>query len=451
VTLPVDHHNTTGQFDPSVHGFHGPLKISLGTTSPLDSKFLSTTEELGEFPFVLDMNSGYPIGMGFIQNSIANGSRDSSARAYIHPALASGQNFDVLVNTQAVKLLQTGQEHGIPVVRGVQFASSVNSSLSGNTRTVIAMEEVILSAGAVSTPQLLMLSGIGNMSYLQSLGITVLADLPGVGQNMQDHPILANIWNVNSSVPTLDDINRNATLAAGDLAQWQQNRNNPFSNAPATQLGWFRLPENTTLFNASVPDPSSGPNSPHFEMILIDGFAVSPLPFPETGRLLTIATVVVTPLSRGSITLASTNPFDDPIINPGLLSSDIDVAIMREAVKASRRFVSAQAWSGYVMSEFGPFADAHTDEQLDAYIKNESSTIWHPYSTASMSAFNSTNGVVNPDLTVKGIKGLRIVDSSVLPFIPSAHVQASVYAVAERALHLIRNRGLTYKRGIEGY
>ncbi|KIK65201.1 hypothetical protein GYMLUDRAFT_220474 [Collybiopsis luxurians FD-317 M1] len=452
VTAPADHHNTTGQFDPSVHGFNGPLQISLGTRTPLDSLFLSTTEELSEFPFVLDMNSGNPIGMGFVQNTIANGSRDSSARAYIHPALAIRPNLDVLINTQVVKLFQTGLEGGIPIVKGVQFTSSTNSLSSGSpgkTYTLTATDEVILSAGAVSTPQLLMLSGIGNKSNLESLGIKVLVDLPDVGQNLQDHPLVANLWTVNSSVPTLDDIQRNATLAAADLAQWEDTRNGPFSNEPATQLGWFRVPANASIFNSSNPDPSSGPNSPHFEMILIDGFAVSPLPFPATGRLLTIVTAVVTPSSRGTITLASTDPFDNPIIDPGLLSSNLDLAIMREAVKAARRFVSAQAWSDYIISEFGPFAEAQTDEELNAYIQSEASTIWHPYSTARMAPFNSINGVVNPDLTVKGIQGLRIVDASVLPFIPAAHPQASVYAVAERASVLIKNHRLTCQKRTE--
>ncbi|THH10137.1 hypothetical protein EW146_g8464 [Bondarzewia mesenterica] len=462
LVAPGDGHNTTGEIDPSAHGHSGPLGISLqGYPSPIDSQVIQTTEQLSEFPFVLDMNAGYPIGIGgsyssfmltpyidtlaqgWSQFTVSNGKRDSSATAYITPSLAKFPGFDVLLNAQVTKLLQTGTEKGVPVFNGVQFSRDAASKVY----TVKATKEVILSAGSVATPQILMLSGIGNKTHLSSVGVKTIVDLPDVGQNMQDHPLLSNVWYANAT-NTYDNIVRNTSLFAANVEEWGATEKGPFSTPPLSQIGWFRLPDNASIFETH-PDPSAGPNSAHFEFIFSSSFSSAVEPYPAEGHFLTITSNVMTPVARGSITLNSSNPFAYPVINPGLLNSDFDIYLIREAIKAAKRVVSAPAWKNYVIKPFGPLATAETDEEIEAYARSHTATIWHPAGTASMSAFSASNGVVNPDLTVKKVKGLRIVDASVLPYVPSAHPasralcplgtpQAAVYVFAERAADLIK-------------
>ena len=151
-----------------------------------------------------------------------------------------------------------------------------------------------------------------------------------------------------------------------------------------------------------------------------------------------IGTVVLTPSSRGSVKLASSNPFAAPIIDPALLKTQLDKVIMREAIKSAKTFVSAPAFQGYIQSQALAFANVNTDAQIDAYVAANAGTIFHPTGTAAMSANGTSSGVTNPDLTVKKTAGLRVVDASVFPFIPSGHLQGPIYAFAERASDLIK-------------
>jgi choline dehydrogenase len=429
---PPDGHNTTGEIDPLIHGLHGSVEISVQDTTPLDSRVFKTTAQLSEFPFNEDMNSGDPLGIGWTQYSIGGGQRSSASRSYLTPAL-SRSNLDILVNTLVTKVVQTGTqpESGLPIFRGVLFAQSASGPLFSRNAT----KEVILAAGAVNTPQILMLSGIGDKAELSQFNIQTTVNLPDVGKNLQDHVLLSNIFSVNSNL-TNDDIGRNMTLFQDDLAQWEQSHSGLFATTVTSEIGWLRLPKDATIFQ-TVNDPSSGPDAPHYEFIFANEFISFVEPPPATGNFMTIATALITPTSRGSITLASANPFDAPNIDPAFLNSDFDIFTMREGVKAALRFVAGSAWQDYVIGPFGALADAKTDAQIDAYVRSEAVTVFHPFSTASMSPIGSSQGVVNPDLTVKNTVGLRIVDASVVPYVLASHPQAGLYAIAERAAKLI--------------
>ncbi|KAI0357960.1 alcohol oxidase [Trametes cingulata] len=442
---PTDGHNTSGEIDPSVHGTSGPLNISLsGAPLPSDPRIQATTAQLSdEFPFNEDMNSGKPLGIGWLQGTFGGGIRASASATYVRPVLGR-PNLDVLVNTTVTQLVQTGTEDGEPAFRGVQFAQSRN----GRRFTMNATKEVILAAGTINTPQLLLLSGLGPSHALRTHGIEPLVDLPDVGQHLADHPLLTNQYGVaRSADDVFEAVARNATLAGALVAQWLAERQGLMTSVGQNHVGWLRLPPNDTAFEAQ-PDPSAGPLSPHYELLFAPGFVSSVAPAPSTGLFMTFFAILVTPTSRGSITLASRDPFTAPAINPNFLSTPFDRAAMRTAVRSAARFASAPAWRGFLTGQAGDFAAVNisSDDALDAWARAQTSTIWHPVGTARMGRCGDASGsgsVVNPDLTVRGARGLRIVDASVLPFIPAAHPQAAIYALAERAADLLKSGQLT--------
>ncbi|KAJ7195559.1 aryl-alcohol oxidase, partial [Mycena rebaudengoi] len=199
--------------------------------------------------------------------------------------------------------------------------------------------------------------------------------------------------------------------------------------------GWLRVHRSSPIFER-FEDPSAGPNSAHFELTFAVEWNTS-FP-PPTGNYFTISVGGLSPVSRGSVTLNSSNPFDPPLINPNLLGSELDLLIFREGVKSVQRFVEGPAWKNYIISPFSINSTA-SDSELDDFIRGHAVSLFHPVGTASMSRNGAKVGVVGPDLTVKGLSRLRIVDASVLPFIPTGHTQAAVYIFAERAADLIKH------------
>ncbi|KAJ7135916.1 aryl-alcohol oxidase precursor [Mycena epipterygia] len=404
-TQPADQHNTTGQFNPLLHGTTGINSVSLPGFShgQFDTRIIATTQENPEaFPFNLDMNSGKPLGA-----TINGGKRSSGATSYLGPTFMSRPNLHVLVNSRVTRLIQTGKDQGKPAFRSVEFTQSEKGP-----RTVVqASKEVILSAGSVGTPQILLLSGIGDAKDLSALGIKTIVNNPSVGRNLSDHPVIENMWFVNSTA-TFDIITRNGTIAAEDVALWEQTQMGPLVDAPVAHLVWSRV-TNATVRSFLSADTSAGPNTPHYELLFANGW-IRLAPIPATGNFMTIVTAVTAPSSRGEITLKTANPFDQPNINPNLLGSDFDLFVMAEAIRAARTLLSAKAWDGFVLRQYDDLAAATDDAKLKKYIQTNAGTIFHPAGTASMSPKNAAFGVVDPDLVVKGVSGLRVADASIL-------------------------------------
>ncbi|KAJ8509455.1 hypothetical protein ONZ45_g8375 [Pleurotus djamor] len=427
---PADNHNTTGQFLPSAHGFNGTLMTSLpGFPTPIDPMILNATKQVPGFPFNIDMNRGDEIGIGWAVSTIGQSKRASSATAYLRPDVIARPNLDVLITAQVTRLIQSGVQ-GLPVVTGVEFSRSPSSPRFNLT----AKKEVILSAGTIGSAQLLLLSGIGDAGQLSKIGIRPIANVSDVGKNLQDHALLPNQFFVNSTDTW--EMRRNMTIFKEQFAEYNATGQGPLVNTVSNQLAWLRVPANSSIWQGE-PDPSAGPTSGHYELIFSNGFIGVVQSLPDKGNFFTVTSNLVSPASRGSITLKSSNPWDNPIIDPGFLTSPLDVRIYREAVKAVHRFISAPVFKGYIIR---PFVDVNTtiDREIDAYVRNFTTSVWHPVGTASMSSVQSKSGVVNPDLTVKGVSGLRVVDASVMPFIVAAHTQAAVYVIAERASDLIK-------------
>ncbi|KDR81170.1 hypothetical protein GALMADRAFT_91825 [Galerina marginata CBS 339.88] len=428
---PADNHNTTGQFNPAFHNLKGTGMTSVSLSGfpqiNTDGRSIQTTKDLkAEFPFNLDMNSGNPLGLGWLQSTTGNGERSSAATAYLTPLVVARPNLEIVLNTQVTRVLPVGSGSN-----GLSFLKIELSSGPGLT-TITASKEVILSAGTINTPHLLLNSGIGDKTELRNLGIASTLNLPSVGKNLTDQPLVPVSWFANSN-NTIDTLKQNVTLQAEALDEWEKTRMGPFVNAGVNQVSWTRIPGNSPIFK-TFADPSSGSNSPHIELVISNGggFSVNPGNFVGAGL------AVVTPVSRGSVSLKSNNPLDAPVIDLGLLTSDFDVLALKEGVATAKRFFAGPAWKGYVLQPAGAFANVTTDQSLEDFISINAFTAAHPVGTASMSAKDAKFGVVDPDLKLKGAQGLRIVDASVMPFVPCAHTQAAVYAIAERAADLIK-------------
>ncbi|KAF7332868.1 Pyranose dehydrogenase [Mycena venus] len=427
---PPSDRNTTERFNPAVHSFNGVNTVSLpGFPRGSDTVVIKAASESSEFPFNIDMNSGNPLGIGWTQSTIKNGSRSSSATSYLAPQFMGRPNLHIMLNTMATRVVQSGSKNGEPEFQTVEFAARSGGSNSPRFRAT-AKKELILSTGAIGTPHLLLHSGIGDPQSLSTLGITPVHNLPSVGQNLTDHTLVRISWQVNST-DTFDESERNATIAAEELNRWNTTKTGPLVDALTNQIGWLRLPKDSF---GNLTDPSAGPHSPHYEFLITNGIVGIP---PPTGNYFTISVAVVSPAARGAVTLNSTNPFDPPVINPNMLGEDVDIFILREAVRKVQQFVDEPAFADYILAPISINTTA-SDAELDEFIRGNAASVFHPVSTAAMSARGANHGVVDPDLTVKGVRGLRVVDASVLPFVPGAHTQAATYIFAERAADLIK-------------
>ncbi|KAH9483280.1 Pyranose dehydrogenase 3, partial [Psilocybe cubensis] len=388
-TPPVDGHDTHGQFDPTVHGFNGMVSTSLPDTrwQIIASNVSEVPKELPSvFPFVKDMNSGKPLGLGWVQTTTGEGERSSSATAYLSNQFTSRKNLHVLVNTKVTRII--GNSRGF--FTGVEIA--------GSSQILKTTKEIILSAGAINTPQILLNSGIGDMNQLNKLNIRTILDLPSVGQNFTDHPRIV--------------INLATNTKLQDLAlnEWNHTRTGPYSGPTGTFIAWSRLPSDFPLLKGRG-DSSAGPNSPHMELIPVIPSSVESVP----GATGSMSIVVVSPKSRGSVTLNTSNPLGNPKIDPGFFTDPegFDIATAIEAVKLTQTFYAAPIWKDYIIERTGPPANA-TDAEIGDFLRNSVVTIFHGASTAAMSPKGAKYGVVDPDLRVKGASGLRVVDASVM-------------------------------------
>ncbi|EAU87895.1 aryl-alcohol oxidase [Coprinopsis cinerea okayama7 len=413
---PAGGRDVSGQYDPNAHGYDGNTQVSLPWSGPnaFDAKAIAAAESSSEHSFNLDGNSGSPLGLTWIQSTIGNGERSSAATAYLSQSVRDRPNLTILTNTYTTRVLPTGLSI-LKDFRTVEFASRNGGPL----RKLTAKKEVILSAGAFGSPQILQNSGIGDRRDLSRVGVRTVHDLPDVGKGLSDHVTSTALWfTTDTSAPPMDP--------ADAMAMWQNNRTGPLTEAVGHQILWARIPESSGIF-ANHPDPAPSPNTPHLEVALT-----------TYGEVAGAFIVLMTPHSRGTVKIASNNPFDAPIIDPGWLSHEWDVQALTEGIRLVKRFYNEPAWDGYFTAPLTPDPDLTPIAEFHQHIRNTSGATSHASGTAAMSARGARNGVVDPDLKVKGLRGLRVVDASVFPIIPSATTQGPVYFVAERAADLIK-------------
>jgi choline dehydrogenase len=378
------------------HGSGGPMTIDFARDlNPSSIAFIAAGEQLG-LPVSRDLNGAERTGFGVAQSNIRDGERHSVVDGYLRPAL-SRPNLTVRTGAPATRALFDGRK-----ATGVQTQDG---------STVTARRGVILAAGALRTPQLLMLSGVGPAAHLAEHGIPVLADLPGVGSNFHDHPMITPVWPITRGTTLLDGYDE-ASLAAYRLV-----RRGPQASVAAQALAMLPL-------NDGAPDLQV-----YFTLL-----GMAPGLVPMTEPAVTASTVLLTPASRGTVRLRSADPHDSPVADPAYLSAASDRAALRKGLKLVRDLFSAPALAAITGPALHPRPGAD-DSELDAFITQSLVSIMHPVGTCRMGT--DPGSVVSPHLNVHGLENLYVADASVMPTITRGNTQAPTIAIAEKATDLI--------------
>jgi choline dehydrogenase len=396
------------------HGGDGPLSVqSARSVHPLTRKFVESGVAAG-LPFNPDPNGESQDGVGYNQATQRNGWRHSAAQAYLRPARKRA-NLEVVTRAQARRVLFDGRR-----------AIGVEYERNGQIHQVRAAREVILSAGAIGSPQLLMLSGIGPASALQKHGIAVVYDAGQVGENLQEHP---GAWlTYETRLPTLNNEKGLARQAIHGL-NWLL-----FGRGPATTPG-----AQAVAFVRTEPDASQPDIQLHFapvgykflpsEVILYDEPTVSVLPN------------VCRPKSRGRVTLRSPSPTDHPVIDMALLGDPSDVRLMIAGCRIAREIMQSAPMKDIVTHERAPGSAVTSDDEWEAYLRETAVPCYHPVGTCRMGG--DAGSVVDPQLRVRGVEGLRVVDASIMPIIPSGNTNAAAIMIGEKGSDLISGHNRT--------
>lgn len=390
------------------HGARGPLSVQDPRyRSPQTRAFVAAATSRGAAPND-DFNGARQDGVGFYQLTQRAGRRWTAADAYLGSV---PPNLTVVTGA-----LVTGI-----VIEGGR-ATGVTYRHDGREVTARAEAEVVLAAGAIGSPQLLMLSGIGPADDLRAAGVEPLIDNPAVGANLSDHPIVPLIW----TTPGV----RGLWERCGNpgLIKWMLTRRGAATSNVAEAGGFAR----------------SDPARPAPDL----QWHVLPVGFREDGlidpamRAMTVLVTLIDVASRGRIRLAPGNPRHKPLIDPGYLTDPAgrDLAALLSGVRTVRDYASASPMADLCAGEFAPGPGVQSDEQLREYARRSLGTLYHPVGTCAMSGAHGS-GVVDPELKVRGVEGLRVVDASVMPTVPRGNTNAPVIAIAERAADLIAGRG----------
>ncbi|MCF8164556.1 MAG: GMC family oxidoreductase N-terminal domain-containing protein [Sulfuritalea sp.] len=417
--LPVfrqseDHHAGANNF----HGSGGEWRVEKQRLSwEILDAFRNAAEQTG-IPKTDDFNRGDNEGCGYFDVNQRNGIRWNTSKAFLKSVKNRHGNLEIMTGCHVQKLLIETTPQG-KVCRGIEFTGGGQSWVAHATR------ETLLSAGAIGSPQLLQLSGMGQPKLLQEHQLPVVAELPGVGENLQDHLQLRMAFKV-SGVKTLNTM-ANSWLGKLKIGlEYALNRSGPMSMAPS-QLG---------LFTRSDPSQKSANIQYHVQPLSLNKFGEPLHPFPA----FTASVCNLRPSSRGHVRIASAKSTDAPKIAPNYLSTPEDRKVAADSLALTRRIVSAPALQKYGPEEFLPGTSFQTDEELAFAAGNIGTTIFHPVGTCKMGRATDPMAVVDSELRVKGIGGLRVVDGSVMPQITSGNPNSPIIMIAERAASLIRGQ-----------
>ena len=392
-----------------LHSQIGPLRASsIKKPHPLVEAFIKSANQLG-VPTTDDFNNLQQEGVGYYQLSTHNGLRCSAAKAYLKP-IKSRQNLSIITNAQVSKILfKDRQAVGIEYIQG------------GSKHQITSQKEIILSAGALQSPQLLQLSGIGPASLLQKFGIPIIHDSPGVGKNLQDHLQYRLIYELNQNIST--NVELSSLMGRIKIGlDWLLFRSGPLSIG-INQGG---------LFTKVMPQSKTPDIQFHLATLSADMAGGKVHPFPG----FTMSVCQLRPESRGYVEIVSPDPLTPPKMVANYLTTEHDRATSIAAVKFARKIAQTNPLQGLIRREIKPEL-AESDEDLLEFCRNNGATIFHPAGTCQMGPSHQKDAVLDCELRVRGVGGLRVVDCSAMPTLPSGNTNWPAVMMGERAADLI--------------
>lgn len=392
------------------HGTGGELNVTrLRSPHGVSKAFVEAALESG-FRSNEDFNGSTQEGFGFFDVNQKNGERMSSARSFLHP-VAHRKNLHILTDSATQKVLMQGAR-----AIGVEVLSS------GVKKKILARKEVVLSAGAICSPQLLLLSGIGPAQHLRELGIPVVSDLPGVGENLQDHQDVLIVHESDKS-----------DLFGWSLRALPWMMKSPFDFYLGRKGPWTSNTVESGGFFKSTPELED----PDLELIIRPLLGNQPQRKIPIGHGFSVHVSLLRPESRGRLRLRSGSIKDKPLLEPNFLASRIDLERLMSGVRTVRRIVGAPAMAGYLKGEVLPGPQVSTDAQIEEFVRRHLATTFHPAGTCKMGI--DDQAVVDPQLRVRGIDGLRVADASIMPNIVSGNTNAPTIMIGEKCADMILN------------
>lgn len=392
-----------------VHGVYGPLHVQdLSLPSPVNQLFLNACEQQG-VPHNGDINAGQQVGARLSQVTQYQGERCSAAKAYITPHL-NRKNLTVLSKVHVNKVLFCDKT-----------ATGVSVSINNKAVVLHAKKEVVLSAGAINSPQILMLSGVGPKEQLKQHNIEIVNELSGVGENLHDHLTVVPLYKAKYSKGTFGISAGGAFNIAKGCVDWFVKREGQLTSNFAESHAFIKL-----FSDSKVPDVQL-----EFVIGLVDDHSRK----LHLGHGYSIHCSIMHPKSRGTIRLADANPLSAPLIDPNYLSHPDDLNVMLAGLKKTLQIMQSEAFDVIRGNMVYPL-DVNNNEQLIEYIRQTAETEYHPVGTCKMG--QDAMAVVNSQLQVHGVKNLRVVDASIMPHIITGNTNAGVIAIAEKAADLIK-------------
>jgi len=396
-----------------VHGADGPLSVQRVNSRRLGGEPVWRAAQAAGHQLTSDFSFEQTTGFGECEVTVdRKGRRASTSRAYLRPA-ASRTNLTVLTGATATRVLMTDRR-----------ASGIRYVHNGDTQEVLARREVILSCGAYNSPKLLMLSGIGPGEHLREHGIEVVRDLPGVGRNLSEHPVLYAEFAVREPITFLNSLRLDRLV--GSALLWALRGSGPLAS----------LVCNCVLMMKTRP----GLARPDIQLMILPVRLDAKPWLPGFGtrqtHVFSVMVIQLHPASRGRVELRSRGPFERPKIALNLLATENDFAEMRRGVAAVRKLFATPPLAGLIAAETKPGPEIRDDQALDAYLRANLRVTQHPVGTCTMGT--AADAVVCPRLRVRGVENLRIADASIMPTVPGGNTNAPVIMIAEKAADLIR-------------